>query len=287
MKSAKLVFLGALAVLWTMGATPDTASGQTRRGGVRSASSPSRGARPALGGNYLTGTNVGGRMGLFYLDTAEVPALGQAGVTGHLLFGSGDLFDRVELPVAFNMGLVENLEVSASLPYVSLDLDLPPNAQADDTVSGLGNLTLGGKYRIPGDPGSYPDFGVGVDLAVGPLSDDLGDDGVDVTFKGLATHTFPNKLLLTGGLGLMRVDGRGGDSDTVAQLNGGVGLPFTDALTALVELGINQFGDDNGILSLGLRGGRQIRYQASIGLGLGDDAADTTLGVGVNYGFGG
>ena len=101
--------------------------------------------RSGLSGSYITGTNIFGRTGLFFSDTAQAPKMGAGSLTGHLLYGTGDI-DSIQIPLGFNYGIAENFEVSASLDYLSLDLDLPPGF-GDDSVSGLNTLTVSVKDR--------------------------------------------------------------------------------------------------------------------------------------------
>lgn len=248
-------------------------------------------ASPSWGGGaYVPGTNIFGRSGLFFTDTAETSAWGRGSFTGHFLYDTDDDYNQIRLPFGFNYGLMENVEISANLPFISRDLDAP--AGVDDSQSGLGSLAVGGKLRVPGH-NSMPDIGLGLDLGYGPLSDDIGEDGLDFNVKGMVTQTFSNGILVNGGLGVIHIGSRdidgGGetDSETEVQLNGGVGVPLMPNLTGIAELAINQFGEDNGVFSLGVRGGRGVKGQVLLGIGVGDNAPDLSLGAGVNVGFGG
>lgn len=244
-----------------------------------------RGSSISSSKSALTGTNTGARTGLFFSDTAQTPGDGKAFFTGHLLYGMDDNFDLLQIPFGANYGIGPDFELSGTLEFVHLSLDLPANAAADDSRSGLGNITVGGKYVIR-HPGEIPpDIGFGVDVSHGPLSDDLGDDATDVTFKGMITHTVAGGLLVNGGLGFLVLGDRGGqDNDVVVQVNGGVGYPLTPALTGIAELGVNQFGDDDGIFAFGVRGGLRQRFQILLGFGIGDASPDITLGAGVRFG---
>jgi len=254
------------------------------------------------GADALAGTNVYGRSGLLFTDTADVSPTGQGAVSGHLLFGTDDDFDQISLPVGVNYGIADNIEVSANIPFVSVDLDVPAGSGIDDSRSGLGSFTFGGKLRVPGNGRDMPDFGVGLDLAYGPLSDDLGGDGLDFNIKGMVTHRFAGGLLVNGGLGIIRIGEHeiefthpvtgqkmtvDSDSDTDLQVNAGLGYGLTPGLTGIAEFAINQFGDDAGVFAVGLRGGSNVRFQGLVGLGIGSDAADVTVGGGVSMGFGG
>jgi len=252
--------------------------------------------------SYISGSNIFGRKGLLFTDTAETPNKGDSSFSGHLLLGEGDDFDQIQIPFGFNYGLDQNIEISASTQFLDQDLDLPNIAgvSLDESRSGLGSITVGGKYRIEPQDRSLPDFALGLDLSFGPLSDDLGDEGIDANIKGLATHTLSNGILLNGGLGILFIGGRDvevihpvtgqitkvkDDSDTEIQIHGGIGVPFRPDMTFIAELGIDQLGDENSVLGLGVRGGRNTKYQLILGLGLDDAAPDISIGGGVTFGL--
>lgn len=289
-----------LGLVLAAGALPETV--QAKQG--KKSSYPRRSSE-----SLITGNNIYGRTGLLFSDTAEAPSQGMAGVTGHLLIGSGDDVDTIQLPLGVNYGLAENFEISAGIDYVSLKLDLPnvPGANLDKSRSGLNVLTLGGKYVIPRPGGAPFDMALGMDISHGPLTSEIGEDGTDIGLKGILSYTvMPQKVFLNGGLGLLFVDGRdvetrvvnpitgavttvkaNGDSDTVLQVNGGLGYMLNPNLMGIAELGINQLGDDNSVLAFGVRGRASdtLTWQALLGLGLNDNPSDIILGGGLTHRF--
>jgi hypothetical protein len=238
--------------------------------------------RPESSG-FITGSNVFGQTGLLFTETAQTVGDGNASGTAHLTFGSGDDVDVLSVPVGFNVGLSPDFELAGHAEFQSVDA---PWGDA----SGAGYLALNGKYVFPHRNADLPHFAASVEVAHGPLSDDLGDDGTDVTLKGLVSHWAPHQLLLNGGLGILVQGSRAGaDNDTVLQLEGGLGYPLTPSLTGIAELALNRFGEDTGLVSFGLRGGRQagLGWQALLGLGIGSASPDLTVGGGLRWGFGG
>lgn len=244
------------------------------------------------GRDILTGTNVFGRTGLLFSDTAQVPDKGRGAFVASLLYGSGDDVDYINLPFGGNYGVADNFELSASVDYLAVELDLPPlpaSAAVDDEASGLNRITVGGKYRIPASSNDMPDFAVGLDISNGPMEDDLGDSGTDINLKGMATFKVRSDLLVNGGLGILLEDDRNGvDGDNALQLNGGAAYKLRPDLAGIVELSINGRGEDDGVLAGGVRGrlgSGSARFHALLGLGIGSDAADFILGTGVQLPF--
>ncbi len=315
MKKRFAVFLSfCLALVLLAGAMPNSvhAKSSAKKGKKSYSKSPAKkssksksSAKRKNPNGHIPGTNVYGRTGLFFTDTAEAPSEGSASVTGHLLYGSGDELDTIQLPVGVNLGLVENLELSAGIDYARIKFDYP--GTAGNTESGLNVLTVGGKYVIPRLAGEPLNLAVGLDISHGPLTSKLGNDGTDFTLKGIMSYTLmPQKVFLNGGIGLLFLDGRDvetqavdpltgavstvkakGDGDTVFQLNGGMGLMLNPDLMAIAELGINQLGDDSSILSGGLRGraSDSLTWQALLGIGLNDNPSDFVLVGGLTHRF--
>lgn len=253
------------------------------------------GPLPASAAQALQGANVYGRTGLLFTDTAQVAGDGKGLAGAHLLMFSDDDFDGFSALFGAGYG-IQQVELYGSGELASRDPD------QGDSASGLGSINVGGRWQLPVTGRDLPDFAVGLDISHGPLDDDLGPDGTDITLKGMATHVIaPQGLLINGGLGILFVDEREvqvvtpvgtftaeSDSDTVIQLNAGAAYPFTPSLTGIVELAINQFGEDAGALSLGVRGKTRggIGFQGLLSFGL-DEAPDLALGAGLFVGFGG
>ena len=117
---------------------------------------------------------------------------------------------QFRVPVIGRYGIVENLEVFAIVPIVSID-------DGTSTEAGVGDIWLGAKYRLP--PLSFLSLRAALDLPSGDDKKSLGNaGGFGVDFGALAQKTEGN-LMLDGQVG---VRWNGEDSDT--KLTPGVGL---------------------------------------------------------------
>lgn len=266
MKSlARGIFLGAMIVF-----VPFSLQAQTRR-------------MERTGGSktFLRGSNIYGKTGLFFAETAQTqPAATASGVL-HGLFGFDDNFNSIQIPLGVNYGIVQNFEGAMSLSFDWID----PDAPRAETRNGIGSIRFGGKYVYDVPDQTMPDVGVSLDIAHGPLSDDLGEDGTDFDLEGLVTHTFSTGFLLNGGLGVLIEGDRGADDgDTAVRFNVGAGIPITPNLSGIAELAINRFGEDDGIFAFGIRAQGPVQCQVFFGVGVGDASADISLGGGVRFG---
>lgn len=225
---------------------------------------------------FQNGINLYGRPGLIYTDSAEAPAVSRGHVGIHADYESMTDSSAFRVPFGASYGIAQDLQLHASLDFLSVSPDM------DEGRSGLNALTFGGKYAFPGSRPNTPSFAVGLDITTLPLSDDLGPSGTDIHPKGMITHTFPSGLVLMGELGFV-ITGKQKEDDFI-QLKGGVGIPFTPALSGIAELSVNEYGDSGSALAFGVRGrgGRKTGFQAFLGIGLGDAAPDFTLGGGVD-----
>jgi hypothetical protein len=244
--------------------------------------------------SYIEGTTQDGRTGMFFSQTADTSAVGHGKITAAVNYGASDGFSVVEIPLfGINYCVIKNLELGASLPFEIVSVD------GGDSQSGLGSLTLGGKYVIPSQK---VNFGVGLDIMTGPLSDELGQSSTDFSPKGMVTYTLPSGMVLNGELGFvitgdvtytvphfdpgtmtMTTREVSVNADDYIQLKGGVGIPFTPKLTGIAELGVNQFGDSGTAMGFGIRTGTKTKLQALLAIGLGDGAPDFTLGGAVAF----
>lgn len=234
---------------------------------------------------FQSGVNLYGRPGLIYTDSAETPAVSKGHVGIHADYESMTGGSAFRVPFGASYGIAQDLQLHASLDFLSVSPDVGEGA------SGLNALTFGGKYAFPASRPSVPSFAVGLDITTSPLSGDLGPSSTDIHPKGMITHTFPSGLVLMGEFGFVitgkkTIDTPFGelkvDVDDFIQLKGGVGIPFTPALSGIAELSINEYGDSGSALAFGVRGGRKTGFQAFLGIGLGDAAPDFTLGGGVD-----
>jgi len=239
--------------------------------------------------SYIEGTTQDGRTGMFFSQTADTSAVGHGKITAAVDYGSSSGYSVLEIPLfGINYCVVKNLELGASIPFELVSVD------GGDSQSGLGSLTLGGKYVIPSQK---VNFAVGLDIMVGPLSEDLGQSSTDFSPKGMVTYTLPTGMVLNGELGFVitgdqtythvHMDGHveevSYNADDYIQLKGGVGIPFTPKLTGIAELGVNQFGDSGSAMGFGIRTGTKTKLQALLAIGLGDGAPDFTLGGAVAF----
>jgi hypothetical protein len=272
-----------LAAVWAAGAQAAPAKKKTARrktAAVRKADAPA----PVRSG-IIGGSNVYGRTGLLFTETAQTIQPGHASATGNILFSKNDQWKSLTIPVVgANYGVAPHMEIAGSAEVLS------EKVTGAASASGLGYLSVSGKYVFEAKKADMPDFAALAEISHGPLTKKLGDDGTNVTVKGLITRPLPNKLLLNGGAGLLFVGSRThSSSDTVLQVEGGAGYPLTPKLTGIAELAVNRFGKDDGLFSLGLRGTTSSpawRWQALVGFGVGSNAPDYTIGGGVRYSFG-
>jgi hypothetical protein len=250
---------------------------------------------------YIDGTTQSGRSGMFFTGAAEAPAVGHGNITGSVAYNSSSGWSGLDLPmVGINYGVVKNLELAASLPFQISSPD------GGDSQTGLGVFSFGGKYVIPSQDVK---FAVGLDILTGPVTKDLtGVRGTDVNPKGLITYRIPGAggLVLNGELGFVITGDRSSDvsvpywdgtgisyrtesfstnPDDYIQLKAGLGVPFTPTLTGIGELAINQYGKEGSAMALGVRTGTKTKFQAMLGIGLGDAAPDFTLGGAVVFGI--
>jgi hypothetical protein len=233
----------------------------------------------------IGGSNVYGRTGLLFTETAQTIQPGHASATGNLLYWKKDQVKIYTMPeIGANYGVAPNMEVGGSIEYLSL------HAPGGFSASGLGYFSVSGKYVFEAKEANMPDFAALAEISHGPMAKKLGDSGNDFTLKGLVTRPLPNKLLLNGGAGLLFVGSRDNiDGETVFQVEAGAGYPFTPELTGIAELAVNRFGKNDGVFSVGVRGTTSmpaLRWQALLGFGVGSYAADYTIGGGVRYSFG-
>lgn len=228
---------------------------------------------------YVDGISLDGHFGFFYTGEAQVAPQGHGNIALGADYNSYGWGSAVDLPWAsFNYGVAKDFEISGGLPFNFTSPD------SGDGQSGLGVLSFGGKYLIPSDAVS---FAVDLDLRTGPITKDLeGVRHTDINPKGVVTYKTDSKLVVNGELGLV-ITGKRGDWNPkdYIQLKGGVGYPLSPKVTGFGELGINQYWDDGTALAVGVRTGKKTRYQALLGLGLGDNAPDFALCGSVVFGL--
>ncbi len=212
-------------------------------------------------GGTISGTNVAGKPGYFFADTAEALNKGQVMGAAHLLFNtSGSV---LQIPVGVSVGIADKLLLNVNTSFYTVS-----------GFSGLSFLNFGGKYSF-GQLGNVKnlDIAAGLDFSVGPLSNGGGIFGFDP--YGVVTYTFSDGFQLNGKLGLYVVTD-GGYSVSDFQLDLGAAYPFDKDLTGIAELATN--GDVNAAgvgatpILVGIRTGHDVQLQAFAGLDLGVEA---------------
>jgi hypothetical protein len=221
-------------------------------------------------------SNVYGRPGLLFADTARITAMKKLSMSLHGILGSSDWGTSLDIPFGLSFGVAKNLELDASIGVQMWSPD------GGDSTSGIGFVMGGLKYGIPGKVGRSPDVAVGGNLRFGPLSEDLGPDGVDIDAYGACSYTIASGLLLNGQFGILFTDGRGRDGDTVIHLNAGMGVPFSSTLTGMFELAMNEQYDGNSSINGGLLFGKKTKVKLFAGIGI-DDGPDIIVGGGVTF----
>lgn len=282
MKSLRWIVALGLALALTLGTTQAQAAAKKAK---KAASVKVEKRVSSSAQKYIDGTTQSGRSGMFFTGAAEAPAVGHGNLTAAVDYNSSSGWTGFDIPsVGINYGVIKNLELAASLPFQISSPD------GGDSQSGLGVLSFGGKYVIPSKD---VNFAVGLDLLTGPLNRDLvgGYRRTDLSPKGLVTYRIPGSggLVLNGEFDIVITGDQkyeGGASvsaDDFIQLKGGIGVPFTPALTGIGELAINQYGKEGTAMAFGVRTGTKTKLQALMGIGLGDVAPDFTLGGAVAF----
>ncbi|HEV7667875.1 MAG TPA: OmpA family protein [Thermoanaerobaculia bacterium] len=94
---------------------------------------------------------------------------------------SDDLsFDWNRLSASVGYGLTDRFELSVMAPYDDFDFDEGDLPGLDIDDSGLGNLRLGGKYRLYGEPGDDSSFALNAYVEAPTGDDDIASDEVGV-----------------------------------------------------------------------------------------------------------
>jgi hypothetical protein len=212
------------------------------------------------------GVNNVGRPGYFYSDTAFVPNKGQVmGAAGLAFYSPGS---QLIVPVGAAYGITDNIDISANT-----------NFYTGGGVSGLGNITVGGKYKF-NVATERLDIAAGLDLSDGPLTGG-GYSAFSFDPYGVVTYTFTDGFQLNGQLGLLvntgytvsyTIAGKTYSASTGSlstfQFNAGASYPLGDNLIGIAELGANALGSGNTPVIVGIRTGHDVQLQAFGGLDL-------------------
>jgi len=207
---------------------------------------------------YLSGTNVNGRSGLIYADTAQVAGLGQVEGSAHFTLQTFTGGNFINIPFGGHFGIARNFEISASgTPVIT-------------TIDGFGSgsaflLTFGGKYKFDLKTDAPVDLALGADVTI-PVD---GGSAI-VTPRGVVSYTLASGVLLNGMLG---VNISGGST---VSASAGAGVPFSPNFTGLIEIGANP-----SVLAGGIRIGQDaFKFQALLGVPL-NGASGVILGGGI------
>jgi hypothetical protein len=216
---------------------------------------------------YLSGTNLDGRSGLFFGDTSEVAREGQIEGSVHLTYqSSGNEYFSVNnftIPGGAHFGIAPDFEISAG---AQLGIVSYPGGSTTNV------LVIGGaKYRFAWDR-EMPDFSFGGTVRI-PTS----GGSISVMPEGTVTYTLENGLLVNGDVGV------GISSGTYVKADIGAGYPISNQITAIAEIGANQAGNGGSIFSFGVRGAiSDVKLQGFVGVPLNGGGA--LIGGGVILG---
>lgn len=206
-------------------------------------------------GGTTNGVNNIGRPGYFFSDTAFVPNKGQVmGAAGVAFYSLGS---QLIVPVGGAYGITDQIQVHVST-----------NFYTGSGISGLGNLTVGGKYKF-NVAVEHLAIAAGLDLSDGPLTGS-GFSFFNIDPYGIVTYSFVDGFQLNGQLGVNIQTGgpKGNPSSSYLQLNAGASYPIADKLTGIAELDINGQGIGATPLIVGIRTGHDVQLQAFGGLDL-------------------
>ncbi len=211
----------------------------------------------------VSGTNSGvnnvGRPGYFFSDTAFVPNKGQImGSAGIAFYSVGS---QLIVPVGGAYGITDQIQVHVST-----------NFYTGSGISGLGNITFGGKYKFNISKENLY-VAAGLDLSDGPLTGS-GYTSFNIDPYGIVTYNFSDGLQLNGQLGIYipttgtKIGAFTYTPPSYLQLNDGASYPLGDKLTSIAELDINGQGSGATPLVVGIRTGHDVQLQAFGGLDL-------------------
>jgi hypothetical protein len=239
--------------------------------------------------NVQSGTNLEGRSGLFYGDTAEVAKSGSLEGSLHAAWAPPVAgAQQYTFPLGVHYGVCNDFEVSAgvkpALSVVShpgtpasyvLMLGLPVAeipAKAGNTTSTMDVFIHGGfKYLITSEKAGAPDFSLGANAYLPAYS-----DGAFVAMPEASCTYFMKELVLNGDLGLGLGDGN------YVKLDAGLGWAVLKEISLICEIGVNQDGYTNSMFALGARagiGGTGVKAQALWGVNLNTNVGLAGLGL--------
>ncbi len=239
----------------------------------------------------INGLNIYGKPGYFFSDTAETFQKSQIAGAAHLTFDTNG--NVLNIPVGGSYGITDKILVNVNTNFYSFG----GYSQTINGItvnggggSGLGYLSFGGKYgfgNVLKDSDSNLKIAAGLDLSIGPLSNNGGTVEFGFDPYGVATWTLPDGLQFNGRLGVFITSFNATTYDPITgqnvstsvgysywQLDLGAAYPFDPNLTGIAELatnGVYGLGTTSGgtPLLVGIRTGHEVQLQAMAGLDLG------------------
>ena len=207
----------------------------------------------------IDGVNNIGRPGYFFSDTAFVPNKGQImGSAGVAFYSPGS---QLIVPVGAAYGITDEIQLHADI-----------NFYTGTGISGLGNLTVGGKYKFHIATENLL-IAAGLDLSDGPLTGS-GFTSFNIDPYGIVTYSFVDGLQLNCQLGVYipttgtKIGAFTYTPPSYLQLNAGAAYAFDKDLTGIAELDINGQGSGATPIVVGIRTGHAVQLQAFGGLDL-------------------
>ncbi len=219
------------------------------------------------------------------LDDATVVGAGEGEVRGEVDYQKNDDTDMTILTVrgTLDYGVMDNLEVGVSIPYLSY------NNGSDE--SGIGDIAVGAKYAVLTEDAATCGLSLGVDLRLATGDEDIvvDDNDMDIVID-LACSKELGSVNLHGNLGLTIWGEDDAAEDNNISYGAAVEYPM-DGLCLTGEITGTNVENADEDTPLELYAG--IKYMASdvldvigkVGFGLSDASNDLYLGAGVIYAF--
>lgn len=232
---------------------------------------------------YLSGTNLEGRSGLFWGDTSEVAGEGQIEGSAHMTYQTaGNQSYSISLftiPVGAHFGLAPDFELSAGaqlgiVSTPSYTIHIPPFPDIvfeGETTTNV--LVMGGaKYRFPGNR-QMPDFSFGGVVYIPTFE----GGQVLVMPQGTVSYMLDMGLFLNGNIGI------GISNSTYVMADVGAGYPISNQITGIAEIGANQAGNGGSVFAFGIRAAlSDIKLQCLLGIPM--NGGNVLIGGGIILG---
>ncbi|HEX2971279.1 MAG TPA: transporter [Tepidisphaeraceae bacterium] len=192
-------------------------------------------------------------------------------------------------PVTFTYGVVPRLELAVGSAWLWEHRD--EAVDVDENVNGIGNVAVGGKWKIIDQETFLADQGLGFSVILPTASADegLGTGHVDADLTWLITRKITERLQVDVNLGYTYVGGE--DLDDLAHYGVAVAYLLTEQLQPVAEI----FGDtpigDSGQTVFRINGGIRwlvaegLTLDAAIGTGIRGEAPDVFATMGLTWVF--